>query len=175
LQPGHSGLERKKQQRNLKRFRHRDAFDDQIKEIRAYELLIAQKNPLLWKHIPEFYGTEETDYGLGIITRLFRNYDGTYPVNLQTIIPTGISPELAAGIKEFRTWLERETVITRDLLAHNIIVVHHANGRQQVVVVDGIGNSERIPISTWFKFFARRKVQRKLKNFQERIDVLLPK
>lgn len=175
LQPGRTGAARKKIEPTLKRFRHPDSFDDQLKEIEAYTTLIKQQNPRIWNHIPELFGTEETDYGLGIITRLYRNHDGTYPKNLQQIIPDGISPELAAGIEEFKIWLEKETVVTRDLHTHNVIAVSHKDGRQQVLVVDGIGNAEHFPLSTWFKFFARRKVQRKLKNFDHRIAILLPK
>lgn len=165
-------------ERSLRKYRPADAFDVQIKEIKAYRRLARQKNPRIWDHIPEYFGTEETDMGLGVITRLYRNHDGSYPPTLRDLVNIGIPPEraagLAVGIEEFKNWLQDELVITHNLVLHNIIAVSHEDGRQQVVFVDGLGNSEFVPISTWFKPFARRKIQRKLARFQHDINDLCP-
>jgi len=174
LRPDRTGVARKHQMTGWKQFRPASSFDDQLKEIKAYKTLLGQKNPRIWKHIPDYYGTEATDMGIGIVTRLLRNDDGSFPPNLQDLVRQGISPALEKGITEFRSWLLEEAVVTRDLLPHNIIAVTEKDGSQRVIIVDGIGNSEFIPISTWFTFFARQKISRKLTKFTHRLELLLP-
>ncbi|MDE0189984.1 MAG: YrbL family protein, partial [Gammaproteobacteria bacterium] len=46
--------------------------------------------------------------------------------------------------------------------------------RFRLVIVDGIGNSEFLPLSHWFKFCARAKIERKIRKFDHRIRILLP-
>ena len=174
LRPDRTGAARKQKMRGWKKFRPERYFDDQIKEIQAYSHLIRKNNPRIWEHIPEFFGTEETDMGTGIITRLFRNADGSLPDNLQTLLPNGKSAALDAGIQEFRRWLLDEVVITRDLLPHNIIAVARSDGSQQVLIVDGIGNADFIPVASWFDFFGKMKIKRKLTKFEHRMNLLLP-
>jgi hypothetical protein len=122
LRPDRTGAARKARLRNWKRFLPASSFDDQLKEIKAYRVLQRRNDPELWQHVPEYFGTADTDMGLGIVTRLFRNADGSY----------------------------------------------------RVLVVDGIGNSEWIPVSTWSRFFARRKIARKIAKFRYRTRILLP-
>jgi hypothetical protein len=160
--------------RNWKRFRPARYFDDQLKEIKAYRELISQNNQRIWGHVPEFYGTEETDMGLGITTKLYRNFDGSLPKNLRDILPGGMSEALRQGIVEFSEWIRREAVVTRDLLPHNMIAVTQEDHSVRILIVDGIGNSEFIPLATWFRTCAKLKIGRKLKKLRHRIDILLP-
>ena len=70
--------------------------------------------------------------------------------------------------------MRRELFLTRDLLPHNIIAVADSPERFRLVIVDGIGNSEFLPLSHWFKFCARAKIERKIRKFDHRIQILLP-
>ena len=81
---------------------------------------------------------------------------------------------LERAIAEFKDWLRRELFLTRDLLPHNIIAVADGPERLRLVIVDGIGNSEFLPLSHWFKLCARAKVERKIRKFDQRIRILLP-
>ena len=172
LRPDRTPHARRNLTTGFKKFRPIKHWDDQRKEITAYQQLLKRDNGTLWYHIPEFFGCVETDLGLGIVTRIFRNFDGKYPRNLEQEIPLGIDTSLEAGIAEFKGWLRRELVVTRDLLPHNIIVVRDSIEQCRLIIVDGLGNSEWIPVSTWFLSFARRKIERKIAKFEGRIDSL---
>ena len=74
---------------------------------------------------------------------------------------------------EFKAWLRRELFLTRDLLPHNIIAVADHPERYRLIVVDGIGNSEFIPVSHWFRSLARLKIERKIRKFDDRTRILL--
>ena len=117
---------------------------------------------------------EHTDLGIGIVTDLYRYADGSYPQSLEEMLPqTGITPPLKTAINEFKDWLRKDLFLTRHLLPHNIIVVKEAASTYRLVIVDGIGNSEMIPVSSWFDAFARRKIERKIAYFDYRVAELL--
>ena len=164
---------RKNQTEGFKRLLPPRNFDDQWKEQRAYEALIPKVTDGTWKHVPEYFGTVDTDMGLGIVTRVFRNHDGSFPLTLEHLVPKGITDSLEQALQEFKDWLRKELFLSRHLLPHNIIVVETEPSTCTLVIVDGIGNSEMIPISSWFDFFARRKIERKIVYFNHRIDELL--
>lgn len=158
--------------KGIKKLRPAKHWDDQQKELSAYRHLLARETPTLWRHIPEFFGSVETDLGLGIVTRIFRNFDGNFPRNLEQEVPKGIDDSLKNGIENFKSWLRQELVVTRDLLPHNIIVVRDSSQHCRLLIVDGLGNSEWIPVSTWFRSFARRKIERKIAKFEFRLESL---
>ena len=157
--------------RRLRRLRH---FDDQWKEQRGYAQVSSAQQKTVWQHVPEYFGAVETDMGVGIVTRLHRDFDNRYPMNLEQLLPLGMTTGLQTAINEFMAWLRRDRFLTRGLLPHNIIAVRLDETRYRLMIVDGIGNSEFIPISTWFRTAAQRKIERKIRRFERRIQDLLP-
>ena len=164
---------RKSQTQGFKQHLPLRNFDDQWKEQCAYEALMRKASQVTWKHVPEYFGTVDTDMGLGIVTRVFRNHDGSYPLTLEHLVPKGITDSLERALQEFKAWLRKELFLSRHLLPHNIIVVETEPLAYTLVIVDGIGNSEMIPISSWFDFFAKRKIERKIRYLDFRIGELL--
>lgn len=156
-----------------RRFKPLRSFDDQRKENRAYRHL-KRRGQLDWTHVARYYGTVETDLGLGIVTALYRDWDGSFPRNLEELLPAGMTDSIEAAIREFKVWLRRELFLSRDLLPHNIIAVADSAERYRLLIVDGIGNSEFIPVSHWLKSFARLKIERKIRKFDYRTRILLP-
>jgi hypothetical protein len=173
LRPDRTGEARKLLRRDFKRFLPARFLDDQLKEISAYRELLADASERLWRFVPRYHGTVDTDMGVGIVTQLMRNADGSWPENLEKVLPRGLDDELAAGIEEFLEGVSSLRILTRDLLPHNMIAVRERDGCR-VMVVDGIGNAELLPISSWFDAFARRKTDRKIARFRQRSALLLP-
>ena len=163
---------RRKLTKGIKKFRPKKHWDDQRKELNAYQQLLQRDTEAVWYHIPEFFGSVKTDLGLGIVTQVFRSHDGNFPRNLEQEVPFGIDDSLRAGLAEFKRWLRQELVVTRDLLPHNIIVVRESEEHCRLMIVDGLGNSEWIPVSTWFRSFARRKIERKIAKLENRVESL---
>lgn len=176
LRPDRTGAERRARKSGWKRLLPASAFDDQLKEIRAYrELMARAPDPTpIWRHVPEYHGTVETERGVGIVTQLYRNADDSWPRNLEQCLPRGMTPALAAGLRAFASGIEQHGVLTRDLLPHNMIAVEQIGGGVQVLVVDGIGNADFIPLARYSQRAARAKVRRKLKRLEQRVRMLLP-
>ena len=156
-----------------RRLKGRRGFDDQRKELKAYRQL-ERRGWRDWRHVPLCHGAVQTDLGLGIVTALHRDWRGRFPPNLEQVLPGGMTEPLAKAIDEFKKWLRRDLFLSRDLLPHNIIAVSDAPERHRLVIVDGIGNSELVPVSNWFDLCARRKVERKIRKFEQRVRILLP-
>jgi len=173
LRPDRTGAARKIIRRDYKRWLPARFLDDQRKEIAAYRALLPQASEQLWRFVPRYHGTVDTDMGIGIVTQLMRNADGSWPQNLEALLPRGLDRELEAGIEEFVDGVSQLRILTRDLLPHNIIAVRESRG-YRVMVVDGIGNAELIPLSSWSGFFADRKTARKIARFRNRCARLLP-
>lgn len=165
--------------RGWRRLKGLRGFDDQRKEVKAYRQLrrCGDSSPRPrtdWTHVPRYHGTVPTDQGVGVVTELHRNWDGGFPLNLEQLLPDGMTDALDAAIDEFKAWLRRTLFLSRDLLPHNIIAVAVDPQRYRLVIVDGIGNSELVPLSNWFAMCARRKVERKIRKFDQRVRLLLP-
>jgi hypothetical protein len=174
LRPDRTGAARKMLRRDFKRFLPARFLDDQRKEIRAYTELEPKGSARLWRHVPRYYGTVDTDMGIGIVTQLMRNDDGSWPQNLEQLLPEGLTAPLQQGIDEFVAAVRDLRILSRDLLPHNIIAVREARDRWRVMLVDGIGNSELLPLSSHLGFFADRKTARKIARFRQRCELLLP-
>ncbi|EED33331.1 conserved hypothetical protein [gamma proteobacterium NOR5-3] len=174
LRPDRTGAARKVLRKDFKRYLPERFLDDQLKEIKAYRELLTRASETLWRYVPRYHGTEDTDMGVGIVTQLMRNGDGSWPQNLEQMLVNGKDPALQAGIDEFTEAVGKLRILSRDLLPHNIIAVKEEHG-YRVMLVDGIGNAELIPLSTWSGFFARRKTQRKIRRFRQRCELLLPR
>ncbi|MFT4768344.1 MAG: hypothetical protein ACI8RN_001479 [Glaciecola sp.] len=173
LRPDRTGAARKVLRKDFKRHLPARFLDDQLKEIKAYRELLTRASETLWRYVPRYHGTEDTDMGVGIVTQLMRNADGSWPRNLEQMLVNGTDSALEAGIEEFVESVGKLRILSRDLLPHNIIAVTEENG-YRVMLVDGIGNAELIPLSTWSGFFAKRKTQRKIRRFRQRCAMLLP-
>ena len=173
LRPDRTAAARLADAKGWRKLKGRRGFDDQRKELKAYRELRA-RGQADWTHVPRCYGAIETDQGVGVVSDLRRNWDGGYPSNLEQLLPNGMTPALRAAIAEFKAWLLRDLFLTRDLLPHNIIAVAGSPSRYHLVIVDGVGNSELVPVSNWLKTCARSKVERKLRKFDYRVRILLP-
>jgi hypothetical protein len=174
LRPDRTPEARRALEKGWRRFRNLKGFDDQWKELQIYRFLEAKNDERIWAHVPRFFGTVDTDQGMGIVTELFRNHDGAYPGNLEQVLPKGMSQGVQVAIQDFKIWLREVLFLSRDLLPHNIIAIESAPEHFRLVIVDGLGNSEFIPVSDWFKFLARQKIERKIKKFDYRTGLLLP-
>ena len=173
LRPDRTPAARLRLARGWRRLKGERGFDDQRKERKAYDALL-KSGQSDWRHVPRYHGAVATDQGIGIVTDLQRNHDGAFPANLEELLPKGMTDALADAIDEFKAWLRRDLFLSRDLLPHNIIAVLERPGRYRLMIVDGIGNSEMLPLSSWLRTAARLKVERKIRKFDHRVEILLP-
>ncbi len=172
--PGFSPAEkrsRKKFPKNLKPLR---SFDDSQIE---HDVLIDIQNNLgdaVLEFIPKSYGMIETDMGPGIVTNLVIDDEGKISVTLlQYLWEKGLTGPIQKSLDHFYQNWQSLVIPSRDLLLHNIVVEQKQNGECRLMVIDGLGWSDMIPLAKISKKLAYKKAGRKIRNMQQRIESLL--
>ena len=160
---------RRKQVPLYKKIRPLSAFNINLKELKAYHSLNKKGNGI-WKHFPKCFGMMETDMGSAVCQELIKEKDGSIPITLMEYIQkNGFTREIEKAMGEFFSFLLENLIVTRDLHGKNLIL-KKKNGGFRIYMIDGIGNSDFIPIANVSKTWARRKITRNLKELRNKLE-----
>jgi hypothetical protein len=143
-----------------------------LREQKYYKHL--QNRNISWDMIPEFHGDIDTNLGIGSVFDLVLDYTGQVSKTLEYYLSTNeITQEhyegLSISLKLLRVYLLENRIISTELRPENIVCKIMKSGDYRLILVDNIGNSELIPISNYSKYFAKKKILRKWKRFEETI------
>lgn len=136
-----------------------------LREIGEYVVMHASCEP---KHhyLETVRGLVATNYGLGLVVEAVLDEQGQLAPNLVTRIQLGLFAEQdAQAIERFLQWLGGSRVIVYDLNLGNLII--GAQGR--VVMIDGIGEPDRLRWRLFLPGYNRFKNRRKIKRFRFRL------
>lgn len=135
------------------------------REMRYYRLL--QRRNTSMEMLAIFYGTVETNLGLGEVVELIRDYNGDISKEFSfymnnNLIETSESFKMLDKLKEY---LLAEKIIVKDLNTVNIAYQKYSPTEGRLVIIDGTMNSEWIPISTYIPYFTHKKILKIWKKF----------
>jgi hypothetical protein len=146
-----------------------------IAELRGYQALIREQADL--SCISHCYGFVTTNLGKGLVCDCIRDDDGAISKTIWDIIIYQDTCDVAAIQKAAedlcRFLVEKDTRLF-DLNLKNIVLKLRNNGSYEPFVIDLKGrfdNQEIIPVSSYFKFFAKKKMVRRSRQLIERIPV----
>ena len=77
--------------------------------------------------------------------------------------------EFMEALAELKSYLLRYNIIPCDLLPDNIVVKHGTTG-PKLILIDGLGGTELIPVSNYFKVLGNRKILRKWEKFSKKLS-----
>lgn len=143
--------------------------EEETRREQAYYRFLQQRN-IDWLSLPRFYGNEDTNMGSGAVFDLIRDDDGhvskTLEFYLDNLASTSalVEPISQALIKLKQDLLE-QNIITMTLKPKNMVLQQQNDG-MRCLIIDNIGNSDIIPISSYVRFFGKRKIERKWEKFQ---------
>ena len=165
----------KRSRKGLKgRLKPASSFDDNRLEARTLTELHDRIGDSLREFVPRFLGWVETDLGAGVAVDLIRDADGAIALPLkQYVWERGFDADLRAALAEFSAYWIRERVPSRELLLHNVVVRRLPSDALRLVVIDGLGNADLLPLSRWSPRLARRKSGRKTERLRGRIERLV--
>lgn len=162
-------VKRRRQAVWYKKLRPLYYFDDNKREWASFKCLM-KHDAEIWHYFPRCYGLVPTTRGVGIVTDLIRDNDGEVSVTLADYASNhGRTEALMDALNQFYDVIRRNVVITRDILDHNLVVQKTDDGLR-IVMIDGFGSSEVLPISSWFAWVGKRKIERKIERFKQRYD-----
>lgn len=164
----------KRKRKGLKgRFKPASAFDENAAERKTLLQLRRRIGPALEEHVPRYLGMVDTDLGPGIQVDLIRSQDGSVALPLKQYLWTqGRTAALDAALETFATYWVAHRVPSRALLLHNV-VVQDTGTALKLWVIDGLGNSDLLPLATLSQTLARRKAERKIADLRQRVTTLL--
>ena len=144
------------------------------KEI-AYCELLKKQGRLPCKSIPQFYGTVLTNLGQGSVFDRVKNYNNEASLSLAEALPlltekndeTSLSKILTA-LGELKQDLLNHCILVRDLTLKNIYIQNFDEEKLNLVLVDGFGNSDFIPIASYLKSYATLKIKRRWRRLEQK-------
>lgn len=172
----HTPAMRRKMKGFPKRLKPLSSFDDNLEEHRVFSRIERHIGDAAFELVPRCYGFVDTNHGRGLASEMIRDDDGLISMSLkQYIWQHGVTPELNQALDRFSSqWCELG-VPSRKLLLHNILVQKKRGHIDRLVVIDGLGWPDMIPLANWLDCLARKKARRRIKGLYEAIDKLLLK
>ncbi|MFV9550532.1 YrbL family protein [Algibacter sp. PT7-4] len=137
------------------------------KEINYYKKI---KNKKISKFDYQFYakyhGEIETNFGVGFVYDLIKDENTeTISLTLRNYLMMKNAPFKDAvfkkAINRLKAQMIKHKVFVGDLRARNICCKVLKDNSIELVVVDGLGHRDFIPIADWFSVFARKKIERR--------------
>ncbi|MDR5902960.1 YrbL family protein [Halomonas icarae] len=136
------------------------------RELRYFRLLKRRKVP--FTYIPEFFGIVKDDEVIGIEQQLVLDESAEVPPSVAGYLTKQLTPEQArrfwAGLDALKCYLLAYNVVPCDLVMSNLLVIERSN-TTDVMLIDGLGASELIPLPEYVPWLGRRKIQRKWARF----------
>lgn len=136
-------------------------------ELKHYRL--CEKRQVSWDMMAKSFGTVLTSAGEGAVFSLPRDFDGEVSKTMAHYLHSGLAvPEaevFCRAVKAFREYLFRERIIVRELKADNLVYKRYSRDAGKLVLVDGLGNNEFLPIANYSDIFAKRTLAKKWRKF----------
>lgn len=150
------------------------AFDDNLQEIRVYERILRSLGEQAFDAIPRTHGLVDTNFGQGLCCDLVRDDDGRISLSLkQYLWQHGRSAQLDATLRRFSARWCRLGVPSRNLLLHNMVIQCGGPRPQRLLVIDGLGWPDLLPLAWYWPALARRKAARRIVLLYQAVDALL--
>ena len=117
------------------------------------------------KLVTEFFGTVETNLGLGYVFERVIDYNGETSKDLKDFLPktkpdNEFLQQIWTILLNFKSDFLRENIAIVDTDITNFMVQEYAPGAFRVRIVDNIGTPVLIPLVYWFEFAAAWKAKR---------------
>lgn len=120
--------------------------------------------------ITKLFGFVDTNLGKGLMVEAVRNADGGLSRRIADIVenPDKVGhwslEKVYAAVQELTDRLIAMDIRQFDLNMGNIVIREDEKGNYTACIIDLKGpydNKEHIPLSSWFSFFAKRKMKRR--------------
>lgn len=155
----------KKQNKHwYKKIRPTSWYNENKKEIKAYKKL-KNKDREIFEFIPKFYGIVKTSLGDAMLIDYVKD-----AISVGKYIKTyGLTNELKEELNRMFDVFYRHNVQIRDPHLDNCIV-QNIDNRIKVKLIDGIGNSQLIPVADYVPFLGRKQLLKRIGKFWRNVE-----
>jgi hypothetical protein len=148
-------------------------YVDLVREIDEY-IAIRSRHDGPLPCIQQVHGLAETDQGLGLVVEKLRGPDGGLAPTIHAVVSrNGFTAELRREFEEHLALLNRLNIVATNFGSQNVVRATCAQPGDRLVLVDGLGEKTRFPLSSYVplvnRIGNRRRWQRTFDEL-ERID-----
>lgn len=150
----------------------RQNSDQTVREIKYFEYL--QKRGIEASFVPKFYGAFETDDYIGYEQECFLikenggTYDDVLTFDRYILNNPNEIKKIKIELMVLKSEMINKNIICSDLSASNVLKVRMGENNK-IVVIDGYGPSELLPLCQYVKFLGKMKMERQWDKFEKRI------
>lgn len=140
--------------------RPRRHYDENRSELHELLKLKRKLGIDLTDHFPEPHGLIDTDFGEGLVVQRILDHHGQTSLTLkQHLWLYGFDGPCRQAVDDFWRFLLARRIMVRDPQPRNLIVQHRRNEPGlRIIMIDGFGSSDLLPIRSWFSGLTARKL-----------------
>lgn len=144
----------------------------------SYYNLLKKRN-ISWEMLPEFHDNLETNMGNGAVFELIRDHDNSTSRTLEYYLNNDASIQensdsIIQALQRLKRYLISQNIITMSIKPKNLLFKKDDDGQGTVYIVDNIGNSDLIKISSYNSYFGKKKILRKWLHFKNSLQKHYP-
>lgn len=138
----------------------------ELKYVKRYK-----QSPVPLQIIPDYFGTVNTNLGIGHQFELILDYDGRISAKLSDHIKANGTTNYIHEkiISIYHAFLASNAVVS-DLHPGNLLLQKNYND-YELIMVDGFGNSDFLKVCDYSKFFTKKKLMRKFTRLLLNLDL----
>lgn len=145
---------------------------ESLREIRYYKRLY--KKSLSTNTISHYYGTQETNFGLGYVFQLIKDKTGNVSHTLEYYLKNKNillkhKKNMRIAYEQFKKTIYEEAIATMALKTYNIVYQLGYKPHGQFFIIDNLGSANLIPLDYFSATIARSTLNRRFADFENRL------
>ncbi len=131
------------------------------REKKYYQVL--QRRGISWDRLARYYGVVRTDQGPGLAFELVRDFDGPISKTVDYYLKLNdkrMNDDIVNQIELLKQYFLTEAIVFRDLIMLNLLMKKEAEQNYHLIVIDGIGHNDALPLCNFSRSIAERKIKR---------------
>ncbi len=145
---------------------------EQRSDIEDYTWIRKRGRGELFDRIPEIEAVVETDRGLGVVMRLYRDVDGSISRPLDKLVAERGLADFVPAIDDWKRWVRQQRLFTRDTGPHNLLAVHLGGDRWKLVIIEDWLNRRHRWLAALHPALLRLLIDRELRKFDRPVSRL---
>ena len=140
----------------------------QLRELNYYNHLLNRN--IKWDLLTRFHGVVQTNMGAGYVFDLVTDDNYQPSKTLEYYLKESVPNGTVKALLRLKHYLLQHSIVTTSLRPNNIVCKTNNSMTEKAIIVDDIGNTEFIPISSYSPHFAKRKIGRKWRRFERLLN-----